>query len=82
MTMPKPGSIVCKLRPCLPKGPANCTYAHHSDRGVTAAIFAKGTYFVDTPRTIHVFACHFITVLREYGYCYLAPVAVSKFYIS
>jgi hypothetical protein len=28
-----------------------CTHAHHSDRSVAAAIFANGTYFVDTPRT-------------------------------
>jgi hypothetical protein len=28
-----------------------CTHAHHTDRSVAAAIFANGTYFVDTPRT-------------------------------
>jgi hypothetical protein len=26
-----------------------CMYAHHSDCSVAAAIFANGTYFVDTP---------------------------------
>jgi hypothetical protein len=26
-----------------------CMHAHHSDRSVAAAIFANGTYFVDTP---------------------------------
>jgi hypothetical protein len=30
-----------------------CTHAHHSDRSVAEAIFANGTYFVDTPRIIH-----------------------------
>jgi hypothetical protein len=28
------------------------THAHHSDRSVAAAIFANGTYFVDTPRKL------------------------------
>jgi hypothetical protein len=28
-----------------------CTHAHHIDRSVAAAIFANGTYFVDTPDT-------------------------------
>jgi hypothetical protein len=50
--MRKRGSIVCKLRPCLPKGPTNCTHMHRSDRSVTAAIFANRTYFVDTPCTM------------------------------
>jgi hypothetical protein len=26
-----------------------CTHAHHSDRSAAMAIFANGTYFVDTP---------------------------------
>jgi hypothetical protein len=28
-----------------------CTHAHHGYRSVAAAIFANGTYFVDTPHT-------------------------------
>jgi hypothetical protein len=32
-----------------------CTHAHHSDRSAAAAIFANGTYFVDTPRIIYKF---------------------------
>jgi hypothetical protein len=32
-----------------------CTHAHHRDRSLAVAIFANGTYFVDTPRII----CHF-----------------------
>jgi hypothetical protein len=28
-----------------------CMHAHHRDRSAAAAIFANGTYFVDTPRT-------------------------------
>jgi hypothetical protein len=28
------------------------THVHHSDRSIAAAIFANGTYFVDTPRNI------------------------------
>jgi hypothetical protein len=27
-----------------------CTHVHHHDHRATVAIFAKGTYFVDTPR--------------------------------
>jgi hypothetical protein len=27
-----------------------CTHAHRRDRSAAAAIFANGTYFVDTPR--------------------------------
>jgi hypothetical protein len=27
-----------------------CTHAHHSDRSAAEAVFADGTYFVDTPR--------------------------------
>jgi hypothetical protein len=30
-----------------------CTHSHHSDRSVAAAIFANGTYFVDTPRIFY-----------------------------
>jgi hypothetical protein len=52
--MRKRGSIVCKWRPCLPKGPTNCTHEHHSDRSAATAIFANGTYFVDTPRVMDV----------------------------
>jgi hypothetical protein len=44
--MRKRGSIVCKLRPYLPKGPTNSARMRII---VTAAIFANGTYFVDTP---------------------------------
>jgi hypothetical protein len=29
-----------------------CTHARNSDHSVAAAIFANGTYFVDTPRTV------------------------------
>jgi hypothetical protein len=50
--MRKRGSIVCKLRPCLPKGPTN---AASMDNVVTAAaIFANETYIVDTPRMFAV----------------------------
>jgi hypothetical protein len=52
--MSKHGSIVCKWRLCLPKGPINsaCIHAHHRDRSAAVAIFANGTYFMDTPHNI------------------------------
>jgi hypothetical protein len=33
-----------------------CTHAHHSDRSI-AAIFANGTYFVDTPHELGTISC-------------------------
>jgi hypothetical protein len=48
--MRKLGSIVCNRVRAFQKDQKLCTHAQHSDRGVAAAIFANGTYFVDTPR--------------------------------
>jgi hypothetical protein len=31
-----------------------CMHVHHSDRSVAAAIFAKRTYFVDTPHILEI----------------------------
>jgi hypothetical protein len=49
--MRKRGSIVCQLRPSLPKGPTNSARMQtiDSDRCIAAAIFANRTYFVDMP---------------------------------
>ena len=49
--MPKHCSNVCKLRLCLATESTKLgTHAHHRDRSAAAAIFANGTYFLDTLR--------------------------------
>jgi hypothetical protein len=39
-TVRKRGSVVCKWRPCLPKGPTNSAHVHHHDHSAAAAILA------------------------------------------
>jgi hypothetical protein len=39
-------------------------HAHHSDGSVAAAVFADGTYFVDTPHTsiiLYLMLCYMAT---------------------
>jgi hypothetical protein len=59
--MRKRGLIVCKLRPCDPKGPTNSARMHTIvTAAFAAAIFANGTYFVDMPSTLSLFTLKYI----------------------
>jgi hypothetical protein len=42
-----------------------CAHAHHSDRSVAAAVFANGTYFVDT----FIFGCMVLMFMSHAVFC-------------